>query len=78
MGGTFEAFVGALYLDGGMKAAETFCSVVLLPNANPAMGTYQGFDPKTRLRMLCTKNAKNPAKSAPKYWYRASFTFFFD
>ncbi len=60
---TFEAFLGAIYLDLGLEAAETFVFKVLLPLFENEIRTGAPRDAKSQLQ----ETAQNLTKTAPKY-----------
>jgi len=47
---TFEAVVGALYLDGGMAASETFIEPLIKPVAEATLAAEADWDSKSRLQ----------------------------
>lgn len=55
---TFEAVIGAVYLDGGTGAAFDFLKRIMSPLIEEAIPLLDTFDSKTRLQELCARNGK--------------------
>ncbi|HEY7293490.1 MAG TPA: ribonuclease III [Dehalococcoidia bacterium] len=53
----YEAVIGALAEDGGLRAAEAFIRRTLAPELRAALPFDGAFDPKSRLQMLCQARA---------------------
>lgn len=48
-----EAFLGALYVDKGLKHCETFCQVCLFPRLQDFIMNQDWNDPKSKLQQCC-------------------------
>lgn len=59
---TYESVIGSIYIDGGMKAAQTFLTEKLLPNINLLTNNAQVVDYKTRLQEAIQKTSKTPLR----------------
>ena len=59
---TYEAVIGAIYLDGGMPAATDFLTAKMLPNIDILTSNSQVTDYKTQLQEVIQKNSKIPLK----------------
>lgn len=52
---TFEALIGAVYLDGGPDAAFSLLKKIMTPLIEQAIPHLETFDSKTRLQELCAR-----------------------
>lgn len=59
---TYEAVIGAIYLDGGTEPAQAFLTRNLFPNIDMLIANTQVVDYKTRLQELIQKNSTVPLK----------------
>lgn len=60
---TFEALVGAIYLDAGFEAAQSFVLAQLGPMLNRAATEGSSTDPKSALQVRCLKESR----TVPRY-----------
>ncbi len=54
----YEALIGALYLDGGLKHAKSFINKTLFPKAEIIIKNKSYIDPKTHLQEITQKHFK--------------------
>ncbi|CAI4222182.1 unnamed protein product [Auanema sp. JU1783] len=59
-----EAFIGALYLDGGLGACKAFIKVCFLPRLKLFIEANKWNDPKSQLQQLCL-TMRNPESKEP-------------
>jgi ribonuclease-3 len=59
---TFEALIGALYLDSGMQAVRDFVEPMLKPAANYILLERKDQDPKSRLQELVQADGNGPPR----------------
>jgi ribonuclease-3 len=55
---TFEALIGAVYLDGGASAAFAVVEKIMTPSIEDAIPRLDMFDSKTRLQELCARTGR--------------------
>ncbi len=65
---TFEALIGACYLDGGLEAARAFVLARLGPSIGAVIGRGEFGDSKNRLQELAARRGQEP----PRYLVRSS------
>jgi ribonuclease-3 len=58
--GTFEAFIGALYLDRGLEAVQHFIEPMLEPAAHNILSNRRDKDPKSLLQEAVQSQGYNP------------------
>jgi len=57
---TFEAIIGALYLDAGLSAVREFLEPMLEPAARSILETHQDLDPKSQLQEIVQSKGLGP------------------